>query len=113
MATVAVRGLAEDGADSANAHRPLIEDRRVVLRGAGKHVGTLHQRNPSLVMAPPRGLHLRSAKFAVCLEAEAFRRDRVRRLKNGLENDSLGWNDSRHLTHHRPAAATSRAAGFP
>jgi hypothetical protein len=40
MATVAVRGLAE-GADSANAHRPLIEDRRkVVLRGAGKHVGT-------------------------------------------------------------------------
>jgi hypothetical protein len=41
MATIAVRGLADDGADSTDAHRPLIKDRRkVVLRGAGKDIGT-------------------------------------------------------------------------
>jgi hypothetical protein len=43
MLTVAVRRLAEDGTDSANAHWLLIEHRRkVVLHGAGKHVATLH-----------------------------------------------------------------------
>jgi hypothetical protein len=42
MAAIAGRGLAEDGADSTNAHRLLIKDRRnVVVRGAGKEVGAV------------------------------------------------------------------------
>lgn len=34
----------------------------------------------------------------------------MRRRKDTLQNDPLDWNDGRHLTPHRPAAATSRVA---
>jgi hypothetical protein len=48
----------------------LLENRRkVVLRGARKHVGTIHQRKSSSVIATPRGLHLGSVKFCVRLAA--------------------------------------------
>ena len=40
------------------------------------------------------------------------RGDPVHRLKNA-RGVGLGWNDSRHVTDHGPAAATSRAARFP
>lgn len=73
MPAVAVRRPAEDRADSADTHRPLIEHRRkIVLCGAGKDIVTLHERKSSLVTAPPRGLHLRGAKLGVCGAAEAF-----------------------------------------
>jgi hypothetical protein len=40
--------------------------------------------------------------------AQAFGRDVGRRLKNALENDSLGWNDSRHSTNY-PSCTPIRA----
>jgi hypothetical protein len=98
MATIAVRGLADDGADSTDAHRPLIKDRRkVVLRGAGKDIGTVHQRKSSLMPAPPRGLHLGGVKLGIRLAAEAVARNRMCGLKNALENSPFGWDDSRHV----------------
>ena len=98
MASVAVRGLAEDCADSTNAHRLLIQDRRnVVLRSGGKHGGTIHERKSSPMAAPPGRLHLGSVTSCVRLPAQAFRRDSVLRLKNALENDPFRWNHSRHL----------------
>src|SRR6267378_1348863 len=105
MATAAVRMLGEDRADAANSYGPSIEDRRkVVLHSAGKHRGTVHQSKSSLVTTPPRGFQLGSVKFGVRVAAQAFGRDRVRHIKNALENNPLGWNDNRHLTNHRPAA---------
>ena len=72
MAAGAVCGRRENRADSERAHRPLLENRRkVVLRGARKHVVTVHQRKSSLMMATPRGLHLGSVKFCVRLAAQA------------------------------------------
>ena len=103
MTIGARRRLGEHLSDSAHAHRPLIEDRRkVALRGARKHVATIHQRKSSPVKATPRGLLLGSVKFGVRLPAQAFGRDRLCRVKNALENDSFGWNDSRHLTDYGP-----------
>ena len=105
----AVRGRRENRADSAHAHRRLLENRRkVVLRGARKHVGAIHQRKSWSVMATPRSLGLGSVKFYVRLVAQAFGRDVGRRLKNALENDSLGWNDSRHSTNY-PSCTRTRA----
>jgi hypothetical protein len=71
-----------------------------------------HQRKSPPVMATARGLHQGSAKFCVRLAAQAFGRDRVRRLENALENDSFGWNDSRHLTNYRPARRARCGACF-
>ena len=51
--------------------QPLI-DRRKVMRGARKHVDTIHQGKSSLVAAPPSGLHLRSVKFRVGLPTQPF-----------------------------------------
>jgi hypothetical protein len=83
----------------------LIEDRRkVVLRGAGKHVGSIHQRKSPLVTAAPRSLHLRSIKSGVGLAAQAFGRNQVRRVQDALENDAVGWNDRHHLTDYRPGS---------
>jgi hypothetical protein len=56
-----------------------------------------------LMMATPRGLHLGRVKFCVRLAAQAFECDSGRRLKNALENDCFGWNDSSHSTDYRPA----------
>ena len=73
MPAVAVRRLAEDRADSADAHRPLIEHRRkIVLCGAGEDIAALDERKSSLVTPPPYGLHLGGAKLGVCRAAEAF-----------------------------------------
>ena len=91
MATAAVRRSAEDPADSAHAQRLLIEDRRkVVLRGAGKHVGTIDQRKSPLMMAPPGGLHQGSVKFAVPFAIQSVVPDRVCRVQDALENDTFG-----------------------
>jgi hypothetical protein len=98
MATVAVRRSAEDRPDSANAHWPLIEDRGKIVQGsAGNRVVTLHQRESSLVTAPPCGLHPGGVKLAVCLAAQAFGRDRMCCLKDALENSPLGWDDNCHF----------------
>jgi hypothetical protein len=98
MATIVVRGLAEDGADSTDAHEPLIKDRRkVVLRGTGKDVGTVHQRESALMSAPPRGLCLGRVERGVCLAGQAFGLDRMCGLKNALENSPLGWDDNCHV----------------
>src|SRR5688500_8136051 len=92
-------GQCEDLADSAHAHRPFIKDAgKCIVRGAREHVGPIHQRKSSSVIATPRGLHLGSGEFRVSLAAQAFGQDSVCRLKNAFENDSLGWNDSRHPT---------------
>ena len=73
MVTIAARGLADDGANAAHAHRPLVEDRRkVVLRGAGKHVATLNQRKSSLVTTSPRGLRLGSVERRLGVAAQAL-----------------------------------------
>ena len=34
----------------------------------------------------------------VRVAAQAFRRDRVRRVQDALEDDAFGWNDRYHLT---------------
>src|SRR5687768_8639647 len=103
MATAVVRRLAEDRADSAHPHRPSIEDRRkIVLRGAGKHVGAIHQRKSSLMMAAPGGLHLGSVEFAVRFAIQSVVPDPVCRVQDALENDAFGWNDRRHLTDYHP-----------
>jgi hypothetical protein len=76
--TVAVRGLAEDGTDSADTHSLLIEHcGKLVLHGAGKQVVTLHQGKPSLVMSPPCGPQLCRVKLAVRVATQAFGRDRM------------------------------------
>jgi hypothetical protein len=95
--------VAEWNTAVTTAHR-----RKVVLRGARKHVGTIHQRKSSAVMATPRSLGLGSVTFYVRLVAQAFGRDVGRRLENALENDSLGWNDSRHSTNY-PSCTRTRA----
>src|SRR5687768_13124317 len=98
MASIAVRGFADDRADSTDAHRPLIQDRRkVVLRGAGKDVSTVHQCKSSLMSAPPRGLHLGGVKLGVGLAAQPFGREGMPDLKNALENSPHGWDYKRHV----------------
>jgi hypothetical protein len=66
------RGLTENRADSADAHRSLIEDRcKVVLYGAGEHVAAIHQRESSPTTTSPDGSHLGSVKCAVRVPAQA------------------------------------------
>ena len=80
------------------SNRLLIEDRcKIVLDGAGKHGGAIHQRKSSPMAAAPRRLHLGSVEFAVRLAAEAFRRGRVRRLTNALENAPFRRNHRCHF----------------
>src|SRR5688572_11373047 len=101
MRTRTVRGLGGDLANSARAHRPLVDDhRQVVLRGAGKHVAVIDQGESSSVRTTPRRLHLGSVKLSVRLAAQAFGRGSGRRLKNAPEDHSFSWYDGRHSTDY-------------
>ena len=93
--------LGGDVANSAYAHRPSVDDRRkVVLRGARKHVGAIDQCKSSSVIAAPRRLHLSSVKLSGRLAAQAFERNSGHRVENALENDSFSWYDNRHSTNY-------------
>ena len=98
MATIGVRGLADERANCAHAQPPLIDDCcKIVLRGAGQHIATLHQRKPSLVTPPPRSLPLGGVPLRECVAAQPFGRDGMCPVKNALENVPLGLDDDRHV----------------
>lgn len=95
MIAVAVRGVGEHRPNTADTHGSLIEDPfEVIPLSAGEHVGTLHQRESSLVTERPGGLHLCCVKFGECLVAEALMPDRVGRLQDAFEDRALRGNDT-------------------
>src|SRR6185503_18478758 len=101
MASAAGCLLPENRADSAHAHRPLIEDRRkVVLCGAGEHVAAIDQRESSPMTTSPDGSLLGSVKRAIRVPAQAAIRERMRCVQDALENDTFGWDDRRHTTDY-------------
>ena len=56
MATIGVRGLADERANCAHAQPPLIDDCcKIVLRGAGQHIATLGSGNVVGELAPLTG----------------------------------------------------------
>jgi hypothetical protein len=98
MATIAVRWLAEDGADATHAYRPFIEDgHEVVLRGAGKDIVAVDERKSPPMSAAPRGPAQGGVKRGVCVATEALGRDRMCRLKNAVENTAVGGDDNCHV----------------
>ena len=96
MASAAGCAVTKNRADSAHAHRPLIENRRkVVLCGAGEHVAAIHQRESSPTITSPDGSRLSSVKSAVGVPAQAAVRERVRRVQDALEDGTFSLNDCR------------------
>jgi len=94
MTAGAVRGFGEHGADTADAHGPLIKyPGKVVLHCAGDQVSTLDERVSSLATGRPGGFHLGGVEFAVRLATQAFVPDRVSRLENAVEDDAFGANN--------------------
>ena len=78
----------ENRAEAARAHGPLVNScRKIVLRGAGKHVGAIHERESPLMSAPSCGLPLCRVKVRVRVVTESFGHDRMHRLSSQVESD--------------------------
>jgi len=105
------RRLTENRAESAHAHRLLIEDRReIVLCALASTCG----HPPARIVADdhvPR--RFSSGQRQVCrTPARAVVRERVRRVQDALENATFSWNDRRHTTDYRLARPQAAARMF-